>query len=121
MASLDDEIAAQKAEIAQYTNERGSIVISDQTGDERRLLESMRYQLLAIITAKQNTLNILLAQQSQQQGNNSHSSVPGSTLISTKIHVNHYCKFHLLTYSQHILPFLLQHFSDCISFPLISI
>jgi hypothetical protein len=90
MASLGDKIAAQEAEIAKYTNERDSIVISDQTGDERReLLENRRDQLLATITAKQNTLNILLAQQSQQQGNNSYSSVPGSTLILTKIHVNH--------------------------------
>jgi uncharacterized small protein (DUF1192 family) len=82
MASLGDEIAAQEAEIAKYTNERDSIVISDQTGDERReLLESRRDQLLATITATQNTLNILLARQSQQQGNNSHSSVPASNLI----------------------------------------
>ena len=88
MASLGDEIATQKAEIAKYTNERDLIVISDQTGDERRELLNRRDQLLATITAKQNTLNILLAQQSQQQGNNSHSSVPGSTLILTKIYVN---------------------------------
>jgi hypothetical protein len=84
MASLGDKIAAQEAEIAQYKNERNSIVISDQTGDERRELLIRRDQLLAAITATQNALNIL-AQQSQQQGNNFHSSVPASTLICVTI------------------------------------
>jgi hypothetical protein len=59
MTSLDDEIAALKVDIANFTVERNSIMPSDETKVERRDL------LLSTINAKERRLILLMQQQSQ--------------------------------------------------------
>jgi hypothetical protein len=57
IASLDEEITALKASITRYE----SMLEQAETSEERIVL-------LQTITARSKTLNILLAQKSQQQG-----------------------------------------------------
>jgi hypothetical protein len=58
MASLDDKIAALETEIAEYRMSSQAAKTSEERKDK----------LIDLMTESKKTLNILLAQKSQQQG-----------------------------------------------------